>query len=460
MNEKLLIVDDEPELLISCERILRGLGLALYTAGSGDEAVEILTREQPGIILTDLKMPGLDGLALTRVAHQLDRDILVLVMTGFGTVDTAVQAIKQGAFDFITKPFSADQLQVAVERALSQRVLVSQNKNLQHQLADRFSLRQVVGQSPAMLKVFDMVRKVAPTDANILILGESGTGKELFARSMHSHSHRAGQPFVPIDCASLPENLLESELFGYEKGAFTGAHQTKPGLLESAAGGTAFLDEVGELPLSLQAKLLRALQERSFRRVGGSKEICVDIRVITATNRNLRSAVQAKTFREDLFYRLNVISLELPPLRERTGDVLLIARRLLEELGRARGVHGISAAARQALESYPWPGNVRELRNAIERAVALAEGEEIQAEDLPPEVLGLKKIQVAAEPGDFALTGLGFTLAKEKAINKFELEYLRQLLARYGDNFSRAALEAGIDRKTLYRLLQKHQLTR
>ncbi len=460
MTDKLLIVDDEPELLVSCSRILQGSGLGIFTASNGEEALEILAGERPGVVLTDLRMPGLDGLALTEAALQLDKDILVLVMTGFGTVETAVNTIKQGAFDFITKPFSADQLRVAVDRALTQRRLVSQNRNLRSQLTANFALDRISGRSPVMLKVFELIRKVAPSDTNVLLLGESGTGKELFARSIHSNSRRAEKPFVPIDCASLPENLLESELFGYEKGAFTGAAQSKPGLLETADGGTVFLDEIGEMPLSLQAKLLRVLQERTFRRVGGSKEITVDIRVIAATNRNLRFLVQEKSFREDLFYRLNVISIELPPLRERTGDVSLIAHDLLHEIGREKGVSGISYAALKALELYNWPGNVRELRNAIERAVAMAEGEMIQEEDLPPEVLGIGINSLPITGAGTSYEGLGFTFAKDKVIEEFERAYLAQLLVRHGDNMTRAAMEAGIDRKTLYRLLQKHRITK
>jgi DNA-binding NtrC family response regulator len=460
MTAKLLIVDDEPELLESCARILRNLEMEIVTAGNGVEALELLSKERPNIVLTDLKMPGMDGLILTEAVHKLDKEIMVLIMTGYGTMEMAVQAIKQGAFDFITKPFSADQLRVAIQRAVNQLHLVAQNKNLRCQLAASFSFDRIAGLSPAMLKVFEMVRKVAPSEASVLILGESGTGKELFARSLHSNSRRAHGPFIPIDCASLPENLLESELFGHERGAFTGATQTKAGLLELAHGGTAFLDELGELPLSLQAKLLRALQERSFRRVGGSREITVDIRLIAATNRNLRELVRTKTFREDLFYRLNVISLELPPLRERSGDVILIAQRLLEEIGKGLKMPGISPEARKALELYHWPGNIRELRNAMERAVALTEGLEIQAEDLPPEVLGIGSNSARVENLRDSYAGVEFTPTKEKVIEEFELAYLHQLLQRNGDNMTRAALEAGIDRKTLYRLLQKHNLTR
>ncbi|HWJ03434.1 MAG TPA: sigma-54 dependent transcriptional regulator, partial [Verrucomicrobiae bacterium] len=308
MSEKLLIVDDEEELLHSCQRILQGLDLEILTANSGEEALSVVAAEKPGIILTDLRMPKMDGHALTNAALGIDKEILVVVMTGQGTVETAVQTIKQGAFDFITKPFSSDQLRVTIARAMEKRYLVSQNRSLRSQLSAWRSMDKIVGQSPKLLKIFDLVKKVAPSDASVLVLGESGTGKELVARSIHSHSRRADKPFVAIDCASLPENLLESELFGYEKGAFTGAMQTKPGLLESAQGGTVFLDEVGELPVGIQAKLLRVLQERMFRRIGGTREMAVDIRVVAATNRNLRGLVLDKAFREDLFYRLNVIN--------------------------------------------------------------------------------------------------------------------------------------------------------
>ena len=464
MTEKLLIVDDEPELLKSCVRLLQKSGATIFTASNGQEALQIMAAERPGVVLTDLRMPGMDGMDLIRQCLALDRDTLVILITAYGNMETAVQAVKNGAFDFITKPFSADYLRISIDRALHQRSLLRQNRDLQGQLSRQYAFDHIIGKSPVMQKVFDFSRKIAATDSSILITGESGTGKELLARAIHLYSRRADKPFVTIDCASLPENLMESELFGHEKGAFTGALTYKEGLMESANGGTVFLDELGEIPLNLQAKLLRVLQERTFRRIGSTKERCVDIRILAATNRNLQELVKNRAFRQDLYYRLNVIRVELPPLRERTGDVLLLAKAFINELGRSRGILGFSPQVEQLLEHCLWPGNVRQLRNTIEWSVTVAAGKLVQTEDLPPEIVNSgSQAQLADSPLSSygALTdygGLSFGDAKQQAIDFFERHYLTQLMAESNHLMGKAALAAGIDRKTLYRLLKKHHM--
>ena len=333
---RVLIVDDEPDMLENCSRILSRQGYACTTAGDGAAALAILERERPDLMLTDFKMPGMDGLTLLRRAHELDPALPIIMITGFATIESAVAAVKEGAFDYLPKDFSVDQLRVAVERALRHRGLQVENRNLRQQLQQALGLENIVGHSPAMTQVFELVKKAARSEANILILGESGTGKELIARAIHANSPRASQPFVPVDCASLPEQLLESELFGHEKGAFTGAVRTKPGLMETAHRGTLFLDEIAELPAPLQVKLLRVLQERQIRRVGGTALVDVDVRVVSATNRDLNEAIAKGQFREELFYRVNVIAIHLPPLRERAGDVRLLAHTFLKRYGQGR----------------------------------------------------------------------------------------------------------------------------
>ena len=458
---RILLVDDEPDMLENCSRILSRQGHTCMTAGNGREALAILERERPDLLVTDLKMPEMDGMALLRHAHELDPTLPVIMLTAFATIESAVAAVKEGAFDYLPKDFSVDQLRVAVERALRHRGLQVENRNLRQQLQQTLGLENIVGRSPAMTQVFELVKKAARSEANILVLGESGTGKELIARAIHANSPRAGQPFVPVDCASLPEHLLESELFGHEKGAFTGAVRSKPGLMETAHRGTLFLDEIAELPAPLQVKLLRVLQERQIRRVGGTSLVDVDVRVVSATNRDLRDAIAKGQFREELYYRINVIAIQLPPLRERAGDVRLLAHTFLKQYGQGR-VTAIDDAVAQALERYAWPGNVRELQNVIERACALAEGPTVTVKDLPDHALhaiprpAAGSAAVAAVPsaeGDLTLKD-----AKERWLQVLEVAYLRDLLARHDGNVSSAAKAAGIDRKTFHRLINKYDL--
>ncbi|HXH82797.1 MAG TPA: sigma-54 dependent transcriptional regulator [Candidatus Tectomicrobia bacterium] len=458
---RILIVDDEPDMVENLTRILRRAGHRCTGVTSPTRALALLESERPDLLVTDLKMPEVDGLALLRRARELDPALPVIVVTAFGTIESAVAAVKDGAFDYLPKNFSIDQLTVVVERALRHRRLQVENRNLRAQLQTTLALDTVVGKSPAMAQVVELVRKAARSEANILVVGESGTGKELIARAVHANSPRAAQPFVPVDCASLPENLLESELFGHEKGAFTGAIRTKPGLMEVAAGGTLFLDEIGELPTGLQVKLLRALQERQIRRVGGTSLIDVDVRVVSATNRDLREAIARGQFREELYYRVNVIEIRLPPLRERAGDVRLLAHAFLERYGQRR-VRAWDDAALAALEAYRWPGNVRELQNVVERACALAEGDTITLRDLPEHVrapvAGAAPAAVPDELRHAASGDVGLKAAKERWMAVLEASYLRDLLERHGGNVSAAAKAAGIDRKTFHRLINKHDL--
>jgi DNA-binding NtrC family response regulator len=461
---RILIVDDEPDMVDNCARILRRAGHRCLTTTDPHRALGLLESERPDMLLTDLKMPEIDGLALLHRARELDPALPVVVITAFATIESAVAAIKDGAFDYLPKNFSVDQLTLVVERALRQRRLALENRNLRDQLQTAFALENVIGRSPAMAQVFELVKKAARSEANILVLGESGTGKELIARAVHANSPRAAQAFVPVDCASLPENLLESELFGHEKGAFTGAVRTKPGLMEVAGNGTLFLDEIGDLPLSLQVKLLRALQERQIRRVGGTGLIDVDVRVVSATNRDLRESVARGQFREELYYRVNVIEIRLPPLRERAGDVRLLAHAFLKRYGQGR-VLAYDDAAVAALEAYGWPGNVRELQNVVERACALAEGDTITPRDLPDHVLvGAGRPAApgaAALPAEAQAVGtadVGLKEAKERWMAVLEASYLRDLLGRHQGNISAAAKAAGIDRKTFHRLITKHHI--
>ena len=461
-TSRILIVDDEPDMLESCSRILSRQGYACVTAGDGRTALAVLEREHPDLLLTDFRMPEMDGMALLRRAHELDPALPVIMLTGFATIESAVAAIKQGAFDYLPKDFSVEQLRLAVERGLRHRGLQIENRNLREQLRGMLGLENIVGRSEAMVQVFELVKKAARSEANILVLGESGTGKELVARAIHANSPRASHPFVPVDCASLPEHLLESELFGHEKGAFTGAVRAKAGLVETAHRGTLFLDEIAELPALLQVKLLRVLQERQIRRVGSTGLVDVDVRVVSATNRDLKDAIARGQFREELYYRVNVIAIALPPLRERAGDVRLLARTFVKRFGQGR-VTGLDDAAAGALDAYRWPGNVRELQNVIERACALADGPLITVKDLPEHVAQppARPAGARASLGDVGLpagTDLTLQAAKDQWLQVLEGSYLRDLLARHDGNVSSAAKAAGIDRKTFHRLINKYGL--
>jgi DNA-binding NtrC family response regulator len=352
---------------------------AVLEARDEPEALRVLQQAQPAVILSDLRLPQGDGFGVLRAAKEIDSDIPVIVMTAYGSIEDAVKAMKEGAMDFLAKPVDPDHLLLLVQRALEQRRIVTENLLLREELAVRRGAPQLVGDDASLRKVFTSLQRAASTDATVLLEGESGTGKELFARSVHALSARADAPFVAINCAAIPENLLETELFGYEKGAFTGAAGRKPGKFEMAHRGTLFLDEIGDLPMSLQAKILRALEERTFERVGGTGSVQVDVRLVAATNKGLRAAVAARRFREDLYFRLSVFPITVPPLRDRPGDIPLLARFFVDRFCRDMKKKSLvlSPAALEQLQGYRWPGNVRELQNCIERAVILTEGDTI-----------------------------------------------------------------------------------
>ncbi len=452
-NTKILIIDDEEDMLESCSRLLRRKNYQCITTDNPAQALEMVSSEKPDLVLTDLKMPGKGGLEILREVKKLDPSILVIVFTGFATISAAVEIMKEGAFDFVTKPFSSDQLIMTVERALNQRRLEQENKSLRSQIKTTYGLDKIIGQSLSMQKVFDMIRKVAKTDANILIYGESGTGKELTARSIHLNSNRRDESFVPVDCVALSENLLESELFGHEKGAFTGAHMAKPGLFELADKGTFFLDEIGKMNITIQAKLLRILQERQVRRVGGSTLIDVDFRVLSSTNLDLNKSISDGTFVEDLFWRLNVITIEMPPLRERKEDIQLLVNHFVSIFSKKshKNIKGVSEEAMEILKKYNWPGNIRELQNVVERATSLTETDYITPVDLQEHLVD------GVDSGGYR-KDLPFKEAKNRWLESFEKKYFTDLIKESSGNISRAAQKAGIDRKTIYRIMKKHGL--
>jgi DNA-binding NtrC family response regulator len=441
----LLLVDDQPEVLRSLEMGFERTPHTVVTAAGGGEAIRILNDQDIDVVVTDLKMPDVDGTAVLRHAMTLDPPPSVIILTAFGTIESAVEALKSGAFHYCTKPINLKEIRAQVDKAAEVRSLVRENVELRRQINRKFGLEGFVGETAEMQRLFDQVRLIAPTKANVLILGESGTGKEVLARAIHQAGQRAKRPFVAVHCAALPETLLESELFGHEKGAFTGAVQRRPGRFEIADGGTLFLDEIGEIPLSMQVKLLRVLEEREFVRVGGTQAIKVDVRVIAATNADLAEEVAEGRFREDLYYRLKVVQLELPPLRHRRADIPLLTRYFLEQFAQenARPVPRITKAALDRLMGYNWPGNVRELRNVLENTFVFLRGDEIDVDDLPPQFREEKAVDQA----------LRFPLGMR--LDEVETQYLQQTLRMTDGNRTRAAELLGISRRTLQRRLKE-----
>src|SRR3954466_11511215 len=450
----LLLVDDEPANLDSLERIFAREGFRTLRAESGPAAVELLRGERVDVVLTDLMMPGMSGQELLKAVRAVAPDAEVVLMTAYGTVEAAVAAMKDGAYDFLTKPLKRHAVLKSVSQALEKRRLVLENKQLHARLAGVSS--PIVGQSPALRATLDIIRQAAPSSATVLLLGESGTGKELFARALHEHSSRAQAPFVPINCAAIPETILESELFGYERGAFTGAVARKEGRIERAQGGTLFLDEIGELSLGGQVKLLRFLQEGEIERLGGNSPVKVDSRVVAATNRDLASAVQSGKFREDLYYRLNVIQVILPPLRERLEDIPLLADHFVGKYAAKNGKQfsGITPSALEALEAYPWPGNVRELEHAIERAVVLSSGSEIDIDALPQPVLQAARGGPRG-PIPAALEGRTLSIPLGTTMEEIELRVIRETLRHTKGDKNLAAQLLGIAARTIYRKLDR-----
>ena len=442
----LLVADDDPGLRESLERTLTREGYRVVLASDGRAALERVQAGGVDLIVTDLRMPGLTGLELLRAAKAIRPDVDVILLTAFGTVEEAVKAMKDGAYDFLTKPFRREQLLKLVDKALERRDLIEQNKALKKQLEDIRAKGQMIGASPAFRRMLTLVEQIADSSATILIQGESGAGKELVARAIHERSGRRTGPFVAVNCAALPETLLESELFGYEKGAFTGAAGREEGRFELAHGGTLFLDEVADLSLVTQPKILRVLQEGEFERLGGTRTLQVDVRIVAATNQDLAEMVKEKRFREDLYYRLNVITVRVPPLRERHEDIRVLAQHYLRVYAAKNGrkLEGFSNEALERLESYAWPGNVRELENLIERTVLLARKDRLDAEDLPEEVAGVKR-----PPRDAILELVGTPL------DEIERRLLDETLRITGGNKTQAAKLLGIDVRTVARKLER-----
>lgn len=450
---RILVVDDERSMREFLEILLRKEGYDVTTAGDVDGALLALESDDFDLVVSDIQMPGKTGLDLLKAIREANADALVVMITAFATTETAIAAMKEGAYDYVTKPFKLDEIKLVVQKALEKKSLTSENARLRSELRSERRERQLVGTSVRMQQVYEMVGRVAATKTNVLIVGESGTGKELVARAIHTESDRSDAPFIAINCAAIPENLLESELFGHVKGSFTGAVGNKPGLFESADGGTLFLDEVGELSLPLQVKLLRVLQEKTIRRVGGNSDRRIDVRILAATNRKLEDEVAAGRFREDLYYRLNVIQLQLPPLRDRMDDLPLLVHHFVEKYTRELGksVRGLSDEAMRVLRSHAWPGNVRELENSIERAVALSRGDWIEAEGLPP---AIGKGGVGDRPGASSASGAtGSNVDLDNLVANYERGLLLDALQRAGGIKKRAANLLGISfRSFRYRL--------
>ena len=445
---RVLIVDDEKIIRDSFSRVLLKDGYTVEAVESGRLALERSAEESFDIVLLDLKMPGLDGMETLRQLKEKDQDIVSIMVTGYPTIESAVQAVKLGAYDYITKPCTPEELRIIVARAAERRKLTFDNEQLRRRLEGRMIPGMIIGESKAMRRIMEIVRKVAPTESTVLITGESGTGKELMAQAIHRLSPRQEKEFVAVDCNALVENLLESELFGHVKGSFTGAVSTKHGLFELASGGTFFFDEVGNLTLNTQSKILRAIQEREVKPVGGNQRIRVDVRIIAATNQNLMEAIARKTFREDLFYRLSVVPIHLPPLRERKEDIPFLAQHFIQRYNpkRKNPVIGISPAAMEMLVKYRWPGNVRELENTIERAMILEGGEIITPESLPWLFLQNTAEKATTSP------------QRMVSLEELEREHIEFVLGQTRAHKSRAAQILGIDRKTLYQKKKKYHL--
>lgn len=452
MNPRVLVVDDERSMceLLEADLSLREFDVSCFT--SAEEGFQGLGRDRFDVVLTDLKMPRVDGIEFCRRIVANRPDIPVIVMTAFGSMETAVAAIRAEAYDFVTKPVEMDVLALTLQRAVGHRQLQEQVKVLSEAVERTAKFDELIGESPAMQKLYDRLSRITDSEASVLITGESGTGKELVARSLHKRSRRLDKPFVAVNCAALPDTLMESELFGHAKGSFTDARSDRKGFFVQAEGGTLFFDEIGDMPLSMQPKLLRALEEGKVRPIGSEKEVSFDTRILVATNRDLESAVEEGHFREDLFFRINVIQMELPPLRSRGTDVLLLAQHFVEQFAPRSGkeVVGLSKPVAQRLLAYAWPGNVRELRNVIERAVALTRYDNLAVEDLPEKICDYRSSQVfvaGSDPSELV------------PLEEVERRYILHVLDSVGGNKTLAARILGLDRKTLYRKLNQYGAT-
>jgi len=450
MNEKanILIIDDEEAILDSCSQVLKKEGYTVKGAKDGREGLKFFKKEFFHVVLLDLKLPDLNGMEILIKIKEETPETPVIIITGYASVESAVEAMKRGAFDYLAKPFSPEGLRVITKKALGSRKILLENIYLRKELEAKSEFDMVVGKSKAMEKVLSVVRRVSPTESTVLITGESGTGKELIARELHNHSLRRNGPFVAVDCGALVETLFESELFGHVKGSFTGAYETKHGRFEVANGGTIFFDEISNVSLNIQANLLRVIQEREVTRIGSSKLIKVDIRILAATNKNLADSVREGKFREDLFYRLSVVPIHLPPLRERKQDIPLLVAHFLQKYNKRakRSIISISPLVKKAMMEYHWPGNIRELENTIERAVVLSKGKEIEIEDLVYHGISVSS-ELWNPTGD-----------KFRTLEEIEKEYIKAVFQAQSGNKSKTAGILGIDRKTLWAKIKKYNL--
>jgi DNA-binding NtrC family response regulator len=445
-GHKILVVDDDLGMCGMLSDVLKEEGFSVHTTGESLEASKILKKEEFDVIVTDLKMKGLKGIDLLEVAHKMAPMTPVIIITAFGTIESVIKAMKMGAYDYITKPFQMDELVLTVRKALENRLLKKEVIRLRKEVESRYDFHHLIGKSPLMQKIYDLIERISDSSSNVLVTGESGTGKELVAKAIHYSGIRKGGPFVAINCAAIPETLLESELFGYKKGAFTDAKSDKKGLIFEANEGTLFLDEITEMPLTLQAKLLRVIEEREVRPLGDTNPYPIDVRIISTSNRDIASLIQQGRFRKDLYYRLKVIDIEMPPLRERREDIPILVQHFIHKFskGLKKGVSGVSEDAFKILVSYSWPGNVRELENIIQRAITLSQYEVILPDDLPASIM---------QKTDEKL----FEKAMEEkfTLDQLEKEYIKKILVETGGNKSKAAERLGLDRKTLYRKLEE-----
>ncbi len=442
----ILIVDDDTTTLEMLSEFLKDEGYLVYTAEKGREAINIVEKDLVDLVLLDLKLGDMNGMEVFHEIKKMNPEIQVVMITAYGEIETAVKAIKAGAYDFLSKPINMDELRIIIDKVLEKRELLRENRELKEIIKKQYTFEGIIGTSEKMQEVFSIVKRVAPTDSTVLIRGESGTGKELIARLVHQLNPRREKPFIKISCAAIPEGLIESELFGYEKGAFTGADKKKEGKLELAHEGTVFLDEIGDMPLSLQVKILRVLQEKEFERLGGKETIKVDVRIITATNRDLEYLITQKMFREDLYFRINVISIFLPPLIERKEDIRSLTEFFFEKycLLHNKKIKGISKEAWDWLFKYSWPGNVRELENIIERAVVLAREEIITSRDLPPESMFISEEDIIKD--------------RECTLDELEKIYIKKILQKTKGNKNEAARILGVHRNTLSRKIKESEI--
>jgi two-component system response regulator AtoC len=446
MNKKvkILVVDDEAIVRDSLHDWLDEAGYEVLTAENGYQALETIEKEKLGIAIVDLMMPGMDGIELLKRAKEISPNIEVIIITAYASIPTAIAAMREGAYDYIEKPFCPEKAELLIEKLVEHQRLIEENISLHQKLEERYRFENIIAKSPKMQQIIEVIKVVAKSNATVLITGDSGTGKELVARAIHSQSYRKDKSFVAVSCAALPETLLESELFGHEKGSFTGAHAQRKGKFETANKGTIFLDEIGEMSANIQVHLLRVLEEKEFSRVGSNELIKVDVRVISATNKDMKQAVADRQFREDLYYRLNVVTIELPPLRERKEDILLLTQHFLKKFAveNQKDITDFSPEATDFLLKYEWPGNVRELENAIERAVILARNPYIEAADLPQESLTLAQ---SAQSG--------------KNLEEIEKDHIINVINETGGNYSKAARILGVSRATLYNKIKGYKST-